>query len=273
MAEITFIKLSVNTFSDDKVQIIESMPEGKSILIVFIKLLCWAGRNNQSGLIQINEKIGYTPEMLSTILREKQSVVMLAIQTLQTFGMLEIYEAGQIEIVNWSKHQNTQSLELVREKNRERQKRHRENNKMLLSSNVTVTPQSRYSNSAEEEKENKKGESKKREKEIIYPELSEVKTYFAENKFTEQLAERFFNYYTASDWKDKEGKSVKVWKQKAQTWFSHNQKDKVTETNDLNDKMKRVLIDYPGGEWINGGAIYKFTDNVCFKRNGEFIMS
>ncbi len=48
----------------------------------------------------------------------------------------------------------------------------------------------------------------------------EVTAYFVENGYSEISAEKFFNYYSVSEWKDSKGKQVKNWKLKAQQiWF------------------------------------------------------
>ena len=39
MAEINWIKLRVDMFDDDKIKIIQSMPEGDAILVVWIRIL------------------------------------------------------------------------------------------------------------------------------------------------------------------------------------------------------------------------------------------
>jgi hypothetical protein len=50
MADIKWIKLDTGIFDDEKIKIILSMPEGKSMLVIWLKLLCLAGRINNSGV-------------------------------------------------------------------------------------------------------------------------------------------------------------------------------------------------------------------------------
>lgn len=49
------------------------------------------------------------------------------------------------------------------------------------------------------------------------PTLEEVKSYAEERKRTD-LVSKFFDFYTAGDWKDTKGNQVKSWKQKFLTW-------------------------------------------------------
>lgn len=65
---------------------------------------------------------------------------------------------------------------------------------------------------------------------FISPNIEEVKKYFIENEYPEELAIRFFKGYEAAEWKDSQGKSIKNWKQKAQhVWFKPEVKIKTGE--------------------------------------------
>ena len=66
---------------------------------------------------------------------------------------------------------------------------------------------------------------KNSKKKFIPPTFEEVKAYAEERNRTD-LAQRFFDYYTAGEWKDKDGKQVKSWKQRFITWEGRNEKPK-----------------------------------------------
>ena len=71
-----------------------------------------------------------------------------------------------------------------------------------------------------------------------YPDLDQVKLYFIENGYPEQLAVKAFNYYHVAGWKDSNGKQVRNWKQKMQSvWFKDENKPKVFDVA----KTGRVL--------------------------------
>lgn len=81
-------------------------------------------------------------------------------------------------------------------------------------------------------KESKLKESKiskvKESKERASPSIEEVKQYFSENKYTEESANKFFNYYSVEDWRDSKGNEVRSWKQKAQSvWFKEENLQRV----------------------------------------------
>ena len=64
--------------------------------------------------------------------------------------------------------------------------------------------------SIEGKKNNKK---KKKEKTFIPPTLEEIKNYCKERNNGVDC-QRFYDYYAVNDWKDKDGKPIKNWKQK-----------------------------------------------------------
>ncbi|WP_157800942.1 phage replisome organizer N-terminal domain-containing protein [Bacillus solitudinis] len=136
MADVKWIKLSTHMFDDEKIRLIEQMPEADTILIIWVKLLAQAGKTNASGYIYLSETIPYTEEMLSTIFNRSLPVVRLAISTFHQFGMIEVSEEKYISIVNWDKHQSITGLDKIREQTRERVAKHREKKKEL-GSNVT----------------------------------------------------------------------------------------------------------------------------------------
>ncbi|UFU00343.1 phage replisome organizer N-terminal domain-containing protein [Radiobacillus kanasensis] len=129
MSDIKWIKLSTQMFEDEKIKLIEKMPEADTILIIWIKLLSQAGKVNASGYIFLNEQIPYTDEMLATIFNRSIGTVRMALNVFQQFGMIEIDEENFISISNWEKHQNIEGLERVRKLNAERNKKYRERKK------------------------------------------------------------------------------------------------------------------------------------------------
>ena len=142
MADVKWIKITTDVFDDEKILLIESLPEADSIIVIWFKLLCLAGKQNNSGVFLMGDKIAYTDTMLATIFRRKESTVQLALQTFEQFGMIELID-GVITIPNWEKHQSIDQLEKIKEQTRARVARHREKQKLLcdnnVTSNVTVT--------------------------------------------------------------------------------------------------------------------------------------
>ena len=150
MAEVKWIKITTNMFEDEKIDFIESLPEADSILIIWIKLLTLAGKNNLNGYIFLTQNIPYTSEMLAHKFRRPLNTVKLALETLQRLEMIE-FNGNTLKISNWEKHQNIEGLEKIREQTRKRVAKYRENQKRLDDSNVTVTLQVTEGNETEED--------------------------------------------------------------------------------------------------------------------------
>lgn len=102
-------------FEDEKIRLIEGMPEGDTLLIIWIKLLAQAGKTNANGYILLNENIPYTEDMLVTLFNKSPVIIRLALQTFKQFGMIEIDDNQFISITNWGKHQSLTGLDKIRE--------------------------------------------------------------------------------------------------------------------------------------------------------------
>lgn len=139
MAGISWIKLSVNIFDDEKIKLIKSMPEGDAIILIWIQLLCLAGKTNDNGAVYIGQHMNYTDEMISTICNQPLNTVRIALKAFEEFEMINLGEDGLISISNWEKHQNIEGMEKVRAQTRKRVAKYRAKQKELESSNANVT--------------------------------------------------------------------------------------------------------------------------------------
>lgn len=135
MASVKWIKLNVDMFDDEKIKIIQSMPEGDAILLVWIKLILLAGKTNEGGYIYISENMPYTEEMLSVVMNKPLNIIRLAIETFTKLEMIE-NDAKGIYLVNFEKHQSLEKMEKIREQTRLRVAKHRA--KLKENNNVTL---------------------------------------------------------------------------------------------------------------------------------------
>ncbi len=124
-----WIKITTDIFDDEKILLIESLPDAYSIIVVWFKLLCLAGKQNNSGVFMMG-RIAYTDKMLATIFRMKETTVTLALKTFEEFGMIEIID-GVITIPNWGKHQNLEQIEARREYQKQYQREYRQKQKLI----------------------------------------------------------------------------------------------------------------------------------------------
>lgn len=169
-----WIKLSTGIFDDEKIKLIELLPEGDSLLIIWLKLLCFAGKTDNDGVFRLTEKIPYNEEMLAGIFGRKLTTVRTALKVFQDYGMLEIID-GAYALSNWVKYQNeSDAISKSKEKNRIRQKKWYDKHKKQLleatsqkpnvrsnDSNVSLTP-------TEEEVEEDKEKDKDIDKDYYY---------------------------------------------------------------------------------------------------------
>lgn len=146
MSEVKWIKLTTDIFDDEKIKLIDALPERDGIFVIWIRLLVLAGKRNDNGTIYLNEEIPYTDEMLSTLFSRPVSIIRLSLETLKRLNMIRILDDQKIEIVNWDKHQNIEGLERIREQGRKRVAAFRERKKedkiktrTRLEGNVTDT--------------------------------------------------------------------------------------------------------------------------------------
>lgn len=167
MASIKWIKLDVSIFDDEKIKIILTMPEGKAMLIVWLKLLCLAGKLNNSGVFLMNGTMPYTSEMLAAVCGETQQTMTLAIQTFKSLGMVEIHE-DTLFLPNWEKHQSEEKMRVIREQTNARVAAYRERQRNMATGNaqsnadcnVTETQQKRIGNAQETQQTKTKTKTK-----------------------------------------------------------------------------------------------------------------
>lgn len=116
MADIKWIKLKVGMFNDDRIKVIQAMPEGDALIVIWIRMLILAGISNAEGYLMISGNLPYTEDMLATIFNKPLSVVRLALKTFETFGMVEACNEG-IFITDFAAEQG-EKMQDIREYNR-----------------------------------------------------------------------------------------------------------------------------------------------------------
>lgn len=139
MSEIKWIKLSVDIFNDEKVKMIETLPDADGLLVCWFKLLALTGKTNDNGHVYFMKDFPYTDEMLAKVFDRPVNLVRAALEIFVKFKMIQIDERQHIIISNWEKHQNVEGMEQVKKLRAARNKRYYENKKRLeLSGNEGV---------------------------------------------------------------------------------------------------------------------------------------
>ena len=218
MAEVKWIKIATDIFDDEKILLIEGLPDAYAIITVWFKLLCLAGKKNNGGVFLMNDKIPYTDKMLATIFRMNESTVKLALNAFEQFKMIEIVE-GIITIPNWNKHQTLDAYERKKERDRLYQEERRAKQRALIEKSSDKSSE-RTSDVAvsDIDKEDKEKDSN------IYVPYKEIITYLNEKtgkklrwdvkSNQKEIKARFNEGYTLDDFKTVIDKKYHEWGRK-----------------------------------------------------------
>ncbi len=264
---IKWIKIVTNIFDDEKMKLIDAMPDNDAILVIWFKLLVQAGKSNHLGALCLNENIPYTEEMLATVFNRKIQVVRLALQTFENLGMIE--RSDVIQIANWEKHQNIDGMDKIRLQNKVRKQNQREREKVVQiseksvsrDSHVTVTQCHATEGELDIDKDIEQ-RYKKEEGEYLVtsiseeapptpsvPTLEEIIAYaksINKTAFAILSAKKFFAYFETKDWKKSGGDSVleRGWKKEFDYWLAKDEKDRMDKKPSKPDVDVPWLEDY-----------------------------
>lgn len=219
MAEVKWIKIATDIFDDEKILLIESLPDAYAIITVWFKLLCLAGKKNNGGVFLMNDKIPYTDKMLATIFRMNESTVKLALNAFEQFKMIEIVE-GIITIPNWNKHQTLDAYERKKERDRLYQEERRAKQRALIEKSSDKSSE-RTSDVAVSDID--KEEDKEKDNNVYVP-YKEIITYLNEKtgkklrwdvkSNQKEIKARFNEGYTLDDFKTVIDKKYNEWGRK-----------------------------------------------------------
>lgn len=169
MADVKWIKITTDMFDNRKIKHLRRLPDGDSIVLIWVMLLTLAGRCNSGGMIFLTENIPYTNKMLADELDFEESTVQLAMTALDQLGMIHTNDKGFLAISGWEEHQNIEGMEKIRESKRLAQARWRAKQNALAETSTvdsTVDTTEIESGNAEEDIDKDKNKSKKKNKEI-----------------------------------------------------------------------------------------------------------
>ena len=154
-------------FDNRKIKHLRRLPDGNSIVLIWVMLLTLAGRCNSGGMIFLTENIPYTPKMLADELDFEESTVQLALTVLEQLGMIHTNSEGFLAVTGWEEHQNIEGMEKIRESKRLAQARWRAKQAAIAEKSTvdsTVDSTEIESNNADKDKERE--EDKKENKSV-----------------------------------------------------------------------------------------------------------
>ncbi len=212
MADIKWIKLSTGIFDNRKIKQIESMPDGDTLLVIWLKLLILAGTVNDGGAIYLTPEIPYTDQLLATQFNRPLPTVQLALKTFEAFGMVQIV-GDVLKVSNWEKYQNVDGMERIREQTRKRVANYRQR-LCNATSNATVTQCNATDKDIDKEDISPNGDISKKK---VVPTVEDVKRYIEEMGYQID-AVNFVDYYASQKWRKANGQPVADWKACVRTW-------------------------------------------------------
>lgn len=154
--DVKWIKLMTDMFDNRKIRYLRRLPEGNSIVLIWVMLLSLAGRCNAGGMIHLTRDIPYTPKMLADELDFEENTVVLALKALESLGMIS---QDPLSVTNWEEYQSTEKLDQIREQTRKRVADYRARQKAIsdgkkqdgVTGNVTCNATVTQSNATEED--------------------------------------------------------------------------------------------------------------------------
>lgn len=141
--EAIWIKIATGIFHNDKIEEIERLPKGDTMLVIWFKILILAGRCNAGGYLLLVDGIPFTNEMLAVKFKKKKSIIDRSLAEFERLKMIRRTSEG-IYIINFNKYQsldkmnekraqdNLDKVNQKRERDRLRQERYREKKKLLI---------------------------------------------------------------------------------------------------------------------------------------------
>ena len=130
MGNLSWIKIDTDIFNNEKMLLIESMEHYNEIMLIWFKLLCHAGKSNESGKFTVGGR-PYTPEFFARVFRCNVEIVKEALEIFEELGMIVKDEDGAVTIKNWRKHQSIDQADLIRTQTKARVAKYREKQKTV----------------------------------------------------------------------------------------------------------------------------------------------
>lgn len=248
-SDVKWFKFMNGMFDDEKIEYIESLPDGDAILIIWIRILCLASKCNENGSLMISNEIPYTPDLLAHKFKKTTTQVEYALGIMRKLGMIDIFD-DIICVSNWAKYQSVDELAKIREQTRLRVAKCRENKKLIecnATSNVTVTQNCNdfalisnsisnifnywNSNNIIKHKELKEDIKKAIEKALKKYKEEEIKTYIERYKTVISDKTYFFDYkWTLAEFLSRKD-GISAFTDEGSKWVSYNSQKQLVKPN------------------------------------------
>lgn len=215
-----YMRLKEDFYDSPEMMLIESMPNGYKMSNLLMKMYCRCLRGK--GRLAVNERIPYSPEMLSTVTRIDIKTVKAALKKFVELGLIEILDSGMIFMLDIQEYVGESSTEADR-KRKYRAMIEEESGKSDGHLSGQSSEKSLPYIKIEKSKSNKNSEESTQRGRtqsstgFIPPTEEQIRLFCTEQNLTKTDSRKFFNYYSANGWKM--GNTPMVdWKAAARLW-------------------------------------------------------
>lgn len=117
MAQVGWIKLNTDIFSNRKIKILLKEREGDTYFRIWIQILTIAGECNRDGGLYISDNTPFTIKDFTNIIGKSNKTITKILQKFIELGML-IYENNTYFVKNWGKYQSADKLRKIGKSNK-----------------------------------------------------------------------------------------------------------------------------------------------------------
>lgn len=153
MSDVKWIKLATDFFSDQKIEMIEGeYPEEiDQLLIIWIKLMVQAGKDNNGGIFALDNGKPYSIKNFASLFHRPVELVEKALSIFMEYGMIE-KDDDTYYLPKWERYQSQDAYERKKERDRAYQQKRRDAKKEVEKSKE-VEPHTKDVKKKEELKE------------------------------------------------------------------------------------------------------------------------
>lgn len=257
MADVQWIKLNVGMFDGNSFKKIRNAKIGgesfrDKLTAVWFELMDFAGKSNAGGMLIESQEIPFASiEDIATFINREPDELELCMQFYINNRMISVIDDVYM-LSNWSKYQNEDGLEKIREQTRKRVAKHRANQKLLscnVTGNATVTQCNETDIDIEEdidkEKDNILSDSKPKKSKQTKHKYGEYNNVLLTDEELEKLKTEF------SDWEDRiervsiyvasTGKTYKNYLATIRNWARKESKDKKPTNTGMSEADADIL--------------------------------
>lgn len=225
-----WLQLKEDFFEDDAIEWLEEQkPNGRDYAYFYLKLCLKSLKSNGVLIRQVgNILIPYDNNKLAEMTKMDFDTVTVAMELLKKIGLIKILENGEIYISQLENLIGSQSKGAWK-KQQQRLLGGQEGDKCPPKIEIELELEKELDIEVDKKKKFKK------------PTLEEIENY-CKQRNNNVNAKAFYDYYEVNEWKDKDGKKVKSWKQKIITWENH-------------EKNKNTYLSYNERKYLEGQKV------------------